>query len=171
MQDNDDRMVELLQKIARNTGSLDEGPDTQVQREVNISGQGVTARTGTIDPGKYVTLESDDMDEVDEGGTVTLSPGDSAPIAYFKKGDPFAVLAIGASDEAGVSYELVADERRTIGGRTNSPLGLINKPFSFVNALGGAIVCQSSVKYVAHYDAEAIGDVELAARLHVEAVA
>lgn len=164
--DNDDVMVRLLKQIAENTGGSSSGPRT----EVTIEGESAPSRVGAIDPASYVIVETDDLDGVDNGSMVTAEPGDSVVLAEFTPDTPFSVLAVGAVDEQGVQYELRADYQRTIGGRTNSPLGLINSPFSFAEATGGVVVCEQAVQYVAHYDKEATGPVDLAARLHVEVV-
>ena len=168
MKDNDDLMVSLLQQIAQNTGSLGstEGGDTT---EVNIQGQSVTSRVGIIEPTKYTTIETDDLSGVEDGGTVTLQPGETKALVEYR-GQPFTILAVGAVDETGVEYELKADSRQTIGGVTNSPLGLVNEPFSFVDQLGGAIPAENRVRYLASLDSDAPGPVELTARLHLEVV-
>jgi len=165
--DNEDEAVQLLRQIAANTGdlgSLDSGDD------IDIQGQSVTSRVGVIDPSSYVVLESDDLDDVDDSEAVTIQPGETEAIVRYESQVPFAVLAVGATDEAGVSYRLEADNQRTIANETNSPLGLLNSPFSFVDKVGGAVSCESSCTYYATLDPSAPSPVDVAGRLHVEVI-
>lgn len=168
MRDADDEMLALLRQIAQNTGSLG---DLDQSKEVTIEGESPASRVGMMDPRSYICVETDDLDGVDEGGTVTLEPGDTKRIvSYQTSGQPFVVLAVGANDEPDVSYKLEADNTRTVGGVTNSPLGLLNDPFSFVKNFGAAIPAEKKIAYVASLDANAPGPVELAGRLHVEVI-
>jgi len=164
------RLVELLeQQELETTGTDDDDSDTPVTQEVNIEGQGVSSRVGVIEPRDYIVIESDDLDddEHNDDGTVTLQPGETKTLVRYE-GDPFALHAVGATDEAGVQYRLVAGSKRTVGGTTNSPLGLLNDPFSFGDVLGGALGIDKRIEYRATLDAEATAPVNLAGRLHVE---
>nr|6H82_b Chain b, Uncharacterized protein [Haloarcula hispanica icosahedral virus 2] len=134
--------------------------------------QTADGRVGLVPVNSYVTLETDDLDTdehpVTDAGTVALEPGESAPIVRYDLGQPAAVYAVGATDEANVEYELKVNNSKTVGGRTNSPLGVLNTPFSFVEKLGGAIPCETAATYWAHYSSDATGTVELAGRMHIE---
>ncbi len=167
IRDNEDRMVALLEKIASNTGGGITEEQT-VTQNVEYEGQTADGRVGVIPKGSYQTVETDGMDGMEDGETITLQPGESAPLIYHDR--PCMLYAIGATDVSGVSYELRIDGR-AVGGRTNSPLGTIGTPFSFVNTLGGVLGVENKVEYVAHNPADNTGQVELAARLHLEAVA
>lgn len=155
-------MVALLERIAENTGSIDQ-PD----KTINLNGQTADKRVGFIPAKSFVTVETDDLDSTNSDGTVTLSPGDTKTLVEFK--DQCAVYAVGASDKQDVEYQLEVD-RTVVGGRTNSPLGLVNDPFSFVDKLGGAIPVEKRVRYVASYDSAASGDINLAGRMMVEVI-
>lgn len=158
--DNDDKMVALLQQIAENTGDLDQ-PD----RTINLNGQTADNRVGFIPANSFYSFETDDLDGANANGTVTLSPGDTAVLVeYDGKG---ALYAVGATDKQDVEYQLEIDNQLT-GGRTNSPLGLINNPFSFVQMCGGAVPIEDKARYIASYSAGASGDITLAARMLVE---
>lgn len=161
-EDNDDRMVALLEQIVKNTGG---GLAQDVTQNVTFEGQTADSRVGVIPAGTYLSVETSNLEEVDDSGSITLEPGDSATLVRYT--EPCMLYAIGATDQADVQYELRIDNR-AIGGRTNSPIGRINAPFSYVDALGGVLGVEQRVEYVAHYDKDATGTVDLAARLHLE---
>ena len=167
-EDNEDRAVELLEQIAGNTGGL--GDQTTVNKDVDISGQTADGRTGLVPLRSYVCVETDNLDAANEDGTVTLEPGDTKPLCRIREtGDAaLAVYAVGAVDANNVEYSLHVDNSITVGGRTNSPLGTLNTPFSFVQMLGGAIPASTSAEYRAHLSGDAGGPVDLAGRLHAE---
>lgn len=160
--DNEDRMVALLEQLVENTGTLD-----QPEQTINLNGQTADKRVGFIPANAFVTLETDDLDEASESGTITLSPGDTKTVVEY--GGQCAVYAVGCGDKQDVEYQLEVDGR-VVGGRMNSPLGLTNDPFSFVEKLGGAIPVEKRVRYVANYDSAASGDITLAGRLMVEVI-
>lgn len=116
----------------------------------------------------YVVVESDDLDAVDDGGTVTVQPGETKTIVRARsRGQTMALLAVGANDESDVTYELVVDGDEVAGGTTNSPLGLLNEPFSFEDIIGGSIPANSRIEYDVTLAAGASASVEMAGRLHV----
>lgn len=133
-------------------------------------GGGGAANRRFLSPSGFVVKESDDLDSVPKGGSVTLQPGETKTLVEAETvGDgQLAILAVGATDEQNVTYELVTDYNKVIGGQTNSPLGLLNTPFSFVDTLGGAIPAASYVEYRATLDSSASTSVELGARMFVE---
>lgn len=165
MRDNDDEMVRLLRQIAENTGKTLKS-DKDITQEITMEGESAESRVGLIPPKSYVTVETADMEYANDNGTVTLEPGDSVPLVEHAN-HPKALYAVGATDIQDVEYTLMVDDE-IIGNRTNSPLGLVNDPFSFVESLGGAIPAEDQIAYVAHYDAGASGSVNLAARIHLE---
>lgn len=167
--DNDDEAVALLKQIARNTGNIDDGPDKTTN--VDISGQTADGRVGLIPSKSLLTLETDNL-EADKhpltaGGTVELEPGDSQTLVQYDLQRPGAIYALGAVDESDVEYELKVDND-PVGGRTNSPLGVLNSPFSFVSNFGGAVPIEGKARYIAHYSSDSSGTIELAARMFVE---
>jgi len=174
LRDNEDEALRLLRQIAQGvgTGTGEPQQEVDVDKTTNISGQTADGRVGLIPVNGYVTLETDDLDAdsypVTTGGTVKLEPGDSVPLVEYDLRQAAAIYAIGATDEQDVEYELVVNDQKTVGGRTNSPLGVLNDPFSFVQVLGGAVPVQSSARYMAHYSASATGTIELAGRMHLE---
>lgn len=116
----------------------------------------------------YVVVESDDLDTVDDGGTVTVAPGETKTIVRARtRRKTMALLAVGANDESDVTYELVVDGDEIVGGATNSPLGLLNQPFSFIDTVGGAIPANSRIEYDVTLPEDASASVEMAGRLHV----
>lgn len=167
IRDNIDRVVDLLEQIAKNTGSLD-GPD--ITEEITVEGQGPETRVGIIEPGAVVVQETADMDDANPDGTITLQPGESKAMVSHRASAPFALLAAGAVDKADVEYQLKIDGGAPVAGTTQSPLGLINDPFSFVQKLGGAVGVEKSVVYLARLDESASSSVDLAARLYTEAM-
>lgn len=166
IKDDDDRAVKLLEQIARNTGSIGD-LDGGVEQEITIESENVNSRVGTVKPRNYIVVETADMDGANDDGTVTLQPGDTKVLVSYA-GDPFAALALGANNEQGVEYVLRADSDRTVGGVTQSPLGSIGDPFSFVQAIGAAVSCEKSIEYIARADPNMTDPVDVAARLHVE---
>jgi hypothetical protein len=159
LSDNEDKMVALLEQIAANTGLDDAGSSAAPPT-------GSTGRTGSVRPWDYVVVETASMSYSNPSGTVTLSPGDSVNLVDYEATQD-TLLAIGATDKQDVEYELTID-KTTVGGRTNSPLGLVNEPFSFVDALAREIPVEKRLRYTAHYDPNASGDIELAGRIHVD---
>lgn len=131
---------------------------------------GVAAGRRVLDPSKYVIRETDDEEGVGEGGTITLQPGQSKTLvsARARTDNGMAVLAVGATDEADVTYALKIDDNFTVGGRTNSPLGLVTDPHSFVEEFGAVVPANKYAEYVAYYDSNSTGEVNLTARMHVE---
>ena len=167
--DNEDKMVRLLEQIAANTGSIDELGDGP-QQEINIQGETVSSRVGTIDPKDLLVIETDDLDASNDEGAVTVDPGEQATIVGYRPGWPFAVLAVGANDEADVQYQLRVDGQTPVGGTTNSPMGTVNNPFSFVDELGGAPHAEKRVDLIAYVDQSASAPVDLVGRLYLEAI-
>lgn len=162
MRDTRDEMVALLRQIAENTGAV---ATDGVDKTINLNGQTADQRVGFIPANSFVTLETDDLDNADPNGTITLSPGDTKAVVEYS--GACAVYAVGCSDKQDVEYQLEVDGR-VVGGRMNSPLGLLNEPFSFVEKLGGAVPVEKRVRYVVNYDSAASGDISLAGRLMVE---
>lgn len=165
IRDNEDEMVRLLRQIAANTGSLDDldGP----RNEITIKGQSVKSRVGTIDPKNMVVVETDNMEGAESDGSMEVEPGETVTFVKYR-GDPFAVLAVGATDKTDVTYQLRVDGRTPIGGTTNSPLGALNDPLSFVDKLGGAPHAEQTVEYQAHLSSAASAPVYVVGRLYVE---
>jgi len=173
--DNDDEVVALLRQIANNTqaGTGGDGREVNVEQTetTKIEGSHSGDRVGHLKPNNLVVVETDDLEDhpVNDDGTVTVQPGQAVPLAKFRLDSPFSVLAVGASDEVDVIYQLRIDSEPAMSP-TNSPLGLINDPFSFVDAYGAALPCEKSVEYVAELSSDASGPVTLAGRLHCEVI-
>jgi hypothetical protein len=124
-----------------------------------------------LSPSGFIITETSDLPESNSDGTVTLSPGEG-PVTIAERearGDAgLAVLAVGANDEQDVQYGLRIDRSKIVGGATESPLGVLNDPFSFVDRLNAVVPANQTVEYVAWYDDTASGDVDLAARLFTD---
>lgn len=123
----------------------------------------------TLFPNDYIVLETDDLDSVSSGGTVTLSPGETKTLVEYTGPSPVSLMAVGATDAADTEYQLYIDNQRVVGGTTNSPLGTLNDPFSFIQMFDGAIPA-GTVEYRAHRRSSASGDADLAGRLHLEVI-
>jgi hypothetical protein len=160
-----DQLRVLNQTLAQGGLSGDSGEDGTI----NVF-DGASARAGgAINPYGYRIYETADLAEANGSGTITLEPGEEATIVESDNASNGLLgLAIGASDKPDVRYRLYVDGERTVGGLTNSPLGTVNSPFSFVKMLGGVLPAERRIEYRAIYDPAATGEVELAARLHVE---
>ena len=133
-----------------------------------LTGAAAGGKFDPIRPTSYRVFETSDMEEAGPGGTIQVNPGDRK--VFFDSGDlnsPGFMLAVGAVDVKDVLFRLVVDGDRDVGGITNSPLGTINTPFSFVNEFGGAIPVFERVQYVAEIPEESNSSAELAARVHM----
>lgn len=162
--DNEDQAIALLEQIATGIGQLSGSSE-----QVDINRMGLPLRS--ISPRSYIVRETDDLDAAKDNGTVKLSPGETVElVAHEPQTAAALVTAIGANDEQDVVYWIEVDNTYTVGGQTNSPLGTINDPFSFVATLGGAIPVESYVAYKAGMPSTASGPVDMAGRLHVEEV-
>lgn len=162
IRDNSDEIVEQLTAIRSLLGGGNLGSDVDLTS--------VKAPRHALTPGAYVVTETADMDYSNDDGTVTIEPGDSYPLVRYEATSTNGVmlLAVGATDEQDVEFYVEIDNRRVVGGRTNSPLGNLNSPFSFVEKLGGSIPAEHTVTYWAAVSPDAAGPVSLAARMHVE---
>lgn len=168
--DNVDRMVQLLEQIAANTGTRDRA-DGGDGGHGSDGGDGIGGYARQpINPTSYRIIETSYLEDATPDGSVTLEPGEEAPIVKYDPRDGGALMALGATDEPDVRYALRFDHQHIIGGWTNSPLGLINDPFSFVNEFGVVLPAEQTVEYVARYDSTASGEVDLVGRLHVQEV-
>lgn len=133
-----------------------------------LTGAAAGGKFDPIRPTSYRVFETSDMEASLDNGVIQISPGERE--VFFDTGSltsPGFLLAIGASDSQDVSYRVVVDGDRDVGGVTNSPLGTINTPFSFVNEFGGAIPVFDRVQYVASMPESAQSSAEIAARAHM----
>lgn len=170
MGSEDRTIIELLEIIAQNTGGIGDVTVQEGDELTEIDAPGAGGSVGVLDPGRYRLYETDDLPDSNEDGTVTLQPGQSRPIVEYEAHAAQGVnlLAVGANDEPDVTYGLIIDNDLPVGGRTNSPLGLVNEPFSFVQKYNAVIPASQKVEYWAYHDPEAEGNVDLVGRLHVE---
>jgi plastocyanin len=168
IEDDTEKMLALLRQLVENTGGLAErsGPGGT---DVTIEGQTAASRVGTIEPANLLVVETADLEDANDDGTITVEPGSTETFVQFR-GQPHNVLAGGAVDRADVRYNLEADGSTTVGGTTNSPLGSINEPFSFVATLGGAPGVERRSAYKAFLSEGADAPVRLAGRLFVELI-
>lgn len=141
-----------------------------------LVGSGAGTFGDDINIERYKAFETEDLpqagypeDAINPNGSITLQPGDDVPLASTGSLNQGGyVLAVGATDETGVEYYLDIDGEYEVGGRTNSPLGTINSPFSFIKEFGATVPANSSAEYRAHYGEDESGEVELVGRLHVQ---
>jgi hypothetical protein len=167
IEDQDAKMVALLTQIAANTGGL---KDLDQSTDVTIENQGVGSRVGTIEPRDMIVVETENLDSSEPDGTMEIKPGETETFLQFR-GQPHGMLAVGATDKTDTDYLLRSDSSVPIGGTTESPLGAINDPFSFVDTLGGAPHAEDSTTYRAHLDPSASSPVYVAGRLFLEVLA
>jgi len=158
--DNDDEVIELLREIRDGVSAIDK------EERITLEGSNIDKRVGLIPHNTVQIVETDDLEGVDPGGTITMEPGDTATLAQYR-GRPSASYAVGASDVDAVRYTLQVDGNPAVGP-TTGPLGTISDPFSFVEAYGGAVPADDRVALKAEYPDSQSGQVELAARLHLE---
>lgn len=133
---------------------------------VNISGGGSTR---SIDASDHWVVETDDMDDVADGGVVELQPGEEK--VFLEAEFPevkYTLMAIGANDVAGVTYELITGGEDGANIKTNSPLGLLNEPISFPDKFGTVAYVEDFVRYKAIYDSDETGTAEVAGRMYID---
>ena len=159
--DNQDAMVELLAIIAQNTGGLGDLDPT--------SDDAAPSGVRTLRRDSLVWKETADLDGANADGSITLEPGQEITLAEHSTGGirPLALLAVGAIDEDDAQYAVKLDGD-TVGSWTNSPLGLINDPFSFIREYRATIIAARRIGYAARLPSDAAGPIDLAARIHVE---
>lgn len=134
-----------------------------------LVGSGAAGRSTVIRPGSFTVHDTSDLEGSNDLGSVVVEPGDKVPLARAEGFNQGAyLLAAGASDAQGVTFALRVDEEHIVGGITNSPLGTMSSPFSFNQNYGGVVPATEKVEYIAIYDDEATGQVELTARLDVQ---
>lgn len=159
--DNQDRMVALLEQIAANTGGLGD-------EEIDASGQS-TSSVERVNPRRFHVIETTEMESANADGTVTLEPGESAPIVAFRHKPGFALLGVGAKNQQDVEYRLVADDTERIGGDWRAaPLGEIGSPFSFVDQLGVVFDIEEQLELEARLSEDASSTVDLAGKFHIQ---
>lgn len=150
------------------------GPDNEARPSRGTSnalslmvGSDGGALSGSITPRTYNVHESDELDHSNDVGAVVLEPGDEKVIVSTGgRNDTGSVLAIGATNQSDVTYRMVVDGEYNPGGTTNSPLGTVNEPFSFHRMFGSSLPFAEGVEYIAEYDSQASGEVEVVAVMH-----
>lgn len=160
--DNFDRMVELLQDI-RNI--LDgEGDSTNTQGPAGLP-TGLRPLTRSV----YQIRETSDLpdDALNSNDAVEVQPGETKTIVRHEVKGTAALMAVGATDAADCEYWVAVDEEVAGGGRTNSPLGSINDPFSYVDTLEGYVPANLRVEYKVRLDSSATSSVELVGRMYL----
>lgn len=163
MSDNSDAVIELLAQIAENTSG---SRDTNTTQDVTVEGSEINKRQGVIPHGSVRVIETSDLDDANDDGTITLSPGEKATLVEYR-GSASATYAVGATDVAGVVYWLEVDGNPVIGP-TNGPLGTVPEPFSFIQNYGGAVPSSNRVAYKALYPDDQTGQIDLSSRIHLE---
>lgn len=175
LRDNDDVAVELLSEIlaelrGSSPGGGNGGDDVTINETVYQGGSGGGAPTAPMDPERYYVVETAGLDDANLDGSITLQPGEQREIVGIEHegAAPIILYAVGATDRVDVSYRLTYGNDNNLGGWTQSPLGSINNPFSFVQSLGRTIPVDQRVSYVARLSDQAESSVDLAGRVHVE---
>jgi len=133
-----------------------------------LTGAAAGGKFNPIQAERYRVYETSEMEAAGDNGLIQVDPGER--VTFFDTGplnDPGFLMAIGATDEMDVEYRVEVDGDRSVGGFTNSPLGSINTPFSFIDEFGGAIPVFDRVQYTAQIPRESNSSAELAARAHL----
>lgn len=142
-------------------------PGSDVNKDIRAD----LGRQRALTPGHYTVVETtDNYDDsaLNADGSLSVAPGDEVELAVYRAGNNGGLcLAVGANDANDVQYYMRVDSQHTVGGVTNSPLGLVTSPFSFVETLDGAVPFNSRVSYIARVDSDAASARDLAARMHV----
>lgn len=156
--DNFDRMVELLQDIRNLLDGQDSGSQTRMAGLRPLGND-------------YLIIETDNLpdSETTAAGEVELQPGETAAVVRYRvPADAVAaVLSLGATDRADVEYWLEVDDDSLVGGKTNSPLGTVNDPFSFVDDIQGFVPANRVVEYMVRLDENASSSTTLVGRIHL----
>jgi hypothetical protein len=162
IEDNDEEALELLRQIAENTGGIEElAKDDQPRtRRRSLGRNYAVVETADLDPDNW-SINSD--------GTITIQPGEEKPIVnYSVSGGNPTCLAIGANDVKDLKYKLVRDNTFVVGNETESPLGTVGSPFSFVQELDAGVPANSRLTYYGVLPSSAGSSVDVAGRMHVE---
>lgn len=163
------RIRDAIEEMKR-AGTATQGGDGGDGSPTNPSTEQRWGGLRVLSPSGFIISETSDLPEANNDGTVTLSPGEEQVLVEREaRGDVgLAILAVGANDVQDVQYGLRIDRAKVVGGLTESPLGVLNDPFSFVDRLNAVVPANDVVEYVADYDANATGDVDMAARLYTD---
>lgn len=121
-----------------------------------------------VKPDEYQVAETDDMNTSNTDGLIEIDPASEGDILSIGDDDvePYVIdklYTLGATDEQNTQYALFIDGEIVVGWK-NSPFGLLNNQFSFVDRLGGPIDVDSVVKYKARVSPEADSSRTFAAR-------
>ena len=166
MADIDNNIDDILRELKLIKYGIGVSDDTTInQTSENI----YAGKRQKINPDNYIIRESDHLEYSNEGGSVTVQSGETRTICelYASSGLIINLLSVGATDEQNVRYALKMDGN-IVGGWTNSPIGLVNNPFSFVDEFGASLVAEESVQVIAKYEPESTGSVDLISRIHAE---
>ncbi|MBZ6496023.1 hypothetical protein [Natrinema longum] len=168
-------MVSLLQRIAENTSDIEGGDGTESsESREDTHNHYYDGQVRPMGPQQYIVSETSNLEDVNDDGSVTLEPGDEKTVVSQSlprsSQQALALLAIGATDETDVQWALQIDDHTVGGGWTNSPLGLVNDPFSFVDEFQAIIPAEHKIEYVARYNPAASGSVDLVGRMHTEVI-
>lgn len=160
------RIRDMLEEMQGRGANVDTGGADNTRPTIEQRWGGLRV----LSPSGFIISETSDLPNANSDGTVTLEPGDEqALVEYRSRGDTgVACLAVGANDVQDVQYGLRIDRSKVVGGRTESPLGVLNDPFSFVDSLNAVVPANDVIEYVAYYDASATGTVDMAARLYTD---
>lgn len=169
LQDRSRKQTDILENIEMLLAQQVGSDQIRIENKSDSHSDGGPSGVRLMDANRYVALETTNLDEANTNGTVTLQPGDSQALIRWDRELEVAIMAIGAVDKDDVQYEIRANHDQTVGGVTQSPLGTINDPFSFVQELGAAVPVQT-FEYVATLSQNASSPVDLAARAHMEVV-
>jgi hypothetical protein len=151
MRDNSDEMVALLEQVEQNTAGL--GP-TATPTE---------ASKGESRP--FTVSETSHQPDADADGAVTVAPGESATLASYDVVGVADLLAFGATDHGDSEYELVVDFDSRFA--TQSPLGLLNTPFSLRKELGYTYPADDKIEFKVNRASSATEAARYAGRIFV----
>lgn len=162
--------------LEKNEAVVVNGDGNQVKPSSNVQdafsmmvGGGAGGRDTVIRPDRFEVFDTSDLDGANELGSIVMEPGEKKVLAGIEGMEQGAyIMSAGATDADDVRFALVVDGEYNVGGVTNSPLGSMNEPFSFVTRYGGVVPVTESAQYIAIYDEDGSGQVELTGRIDAE---
>ena len=97
-----------------------------------------------MQPRNIVIEETSNLDDANSAGIVEIDPGETKTILDYRPKRDVKLLATGATDQPDCTFELRHGSE--IVYDSESPLGTVNEPFSFIDHYGEALDCQDDLQ-------------------------